>query len=197
MKTTDKKKAFIEGLKTVSEKRSDERQLGELQRRAAPDASQNLAKGSLDKDALTVKGDMKSADVSNNMKQATMSGDDHVKKIADIRMKNKLRSSFKAAAESGDKSMMDQLRKVAGNLKKGASGGLKAIPVVGALGALMGADDASAAIPGLDTADSAGMSAGAENQMLAEYDATKDYNNSQAKKDRLAALAKLAKSRKE
>jgi len=41
------------------------------------------------------------------------------------------------------------------------------------------------------------MSAGAENQMLAEYDATKDYNNSQAKKDRLAALAKLAKSRKE
>jgi len=193
MKTTDKKKAFIEGLKAVSEKRADERQLGEMQRRAAPDASQNLAKGSLDSDALTVKGDMKSADVSNNMRQATMSGDDHVKKIADIRMKNKLRSSFKAAAESGDKSMMDQLRKVAGNLKKGASGGLKAIPVVGALGALMGA----AAIPGLDTADSAGMSAGAENQMLAEYDATKDYNNSQAKKDRLAALAKLAKSRKE
>jgi hypothetical protein len=86
---------------------------------------------------------------------------------------------------------MDQLKQAAMKMKKGASGGLKAIPVVGALGALMGAEDASAAIPGLDTADSAGMSASDENQMLAEYNAKQNYKNSQASRDRMKALKKL------
>ena len=190
MKTTDEKKAFIEGLKRVTEKRADDRQLGELKKRAVPDMSMNLAKGDLDRDTLKVKQMNPSSDVSNNTKQSVLSGDD-------FEMKNKLRATFKQAAQAGDKSTMDKLRKIAMGLKKGASSGLKAIPVVGALGALMGAEDASAAIPGLDTADSAGMSAEAENQMLAEYNAKKNYQNSQAKQDKMKALAKLAKIREQ
>jgi hypothetical protein len=58
----------------------------------------------------------------------------------------------------------------------------------------MGAEDASAAVPILDSADSAGMSPEDENTMMAEIQAKKDYGNSPAAADRMAALEKLKKN---
>lgn len=76
---------------------------------------------------------------------------------------------------------------------KALSKGVKGIPVIGALASLAMAEDASAAVPVLDSAESAGMSPEAENQMMAEIQARKDYGKSQARMDALANLAKLRK----
>lgn len=198
-------------LKALAKRRLETLDSSQKARISTPDRSMNLAKGSLDKDVLKASGGSMSAEVSEPIVKLK-SGTDKIdtKQIQSITpteefvekaklrsLKGDLKSSFKAAAERGDKPMMDQLRQIASKMGSGAKSGLKAIPLVGAAAALMGSEDASAAIPGLDTADSAGMSAGAENQMLAEYDANKNYQNSQAKQDRMAALAKLAKMREQ
>jgi hypothetical protein len=79
-------------------------------------------------------------------------------------------------------------------LKKGGSKLLSGIPIVGSLAALAGAEDASAAVPILDSAESAGMSPEAENQFIAEQKARNDYMRSPAAMDRMAALEKLKKN---
>jgi hypothetical protein len=92
----------------------------------------------------------------------------------------------------GKSNVGDSLRRGIKPLAKG----LKAIPIIGTLAALAGSEDASAAIPGLDSAESAGMSGADENMMMAEIQGRKDYDESQAaedaKKNKLAVLAKLA-----
>ena len=68
------------------------------------------------------------------------------------------------------------------------------VPVVGALASAAMSEDASAAVPFLGDAEGVGMSAQDENAMLNEYDARRDYDNSQASKDaRKAALMKITK----
>ena len=90
----------------------------------------------------------------------------------------------------GKSNVGDSLRRGIKPLAKG----LKMLPIVGALGGLLGAENASAAVPILDSADSAGMSAEDENTMMAEIQAKKDYSNSPAAADRIAALEKLKKN---
>mgnify|MGYP003660449669 CR=1 FL=1 len=110
----------------------------------------------------------------------------------------------KGKEEVGDTLDYRDLRKQMSSGKKaitkGLTKGLKSLPVIGSLAALATSGDASAAIPGLDSAESAGMSGEAENKMMAEIKAKKDYGNSQAsadsKKAKVAALAKLSKSKK-
>jgi hypothetical protein len=115
----------------------------------------------------------------------------------------------KPAEVIGDTLDYGKLRKEMGTIRKAAPStnslragikpltkGLKSIPVIGTLAALAGSEDASAAIPGLDSAESAGMSGADENQMMAEIQGRKDYAGSQAaedaKRNKLAVLAKLA-----
>ena len=93
--------------------------------------------------------------------QKQISGDDFVKKIANAR-----------AAKAAGKKL------------------LGAIPVVGALASAAMSEDASAAIPLLDEADSVGMSAQEENAMLNEYNARRDYDMSQARQDALKAISR-------
>lgn len=96
------------------------------------------------------------------------------------------------------KEMMNKGKgRVGDSLRRGIkplSKGLKMLPIVGSLAGLMGAEDASAAVPMLDSADSAGMSPEDENTMMAEIQARKDYGNSPAAADRMAALEKLKKN---
>ena len=84
-----------------------------------------------------------------------------------------------------NKMKKDMMKKssVGDSLRRGIkplSKGLKMLPIVGSLAGLMGAEDASAAVPILDSADSAGMSPEDENTMMAEIQAKKDYGNSPA-----------------
>lgn len=86
-----------------------------------------------------------------------------------------------------------------GSLRQGLkplAKGLKALPIIGTIAALASSEDASAAIPGLDSAESAGMSGADENMMMAEIQGRKDYGESQAaedvKRNKMAILAKLA-----
>jgi len=91
------------------------------------------------------------------------------------------------------KELKEQFKKMNKGLKKG----LRSVPVLGSLAALATAEDASAAVPILGEAEAAGMSPEAENMMIAESDAMKAYDQSQARRDRLAALANLLKSGQE
>jgi hypothetical protein len=209
----DDKKLMLEALGNVVDRNRDKREKNYYAKKAGPDTSQNLTKGDLDKEVLRVKSDAsgiippeertvvgKTSKIDTvGQVQPQTTGVDFAKKQADLNMKQQLKSSFKAAADAGDKDMMNKLRQIAGKMQKGASKGLKALPIVGTLAGMAGAvssNDASAGIPILDTADSVGMSASAEDQMLAETQAKIDYENSQAKRDKQAALAKLLKLRK-
>ena len=200
----EKKDNFLNAL---AKKRLETIDSSQKARIGTPDRSMNLAKGSLDKDVLKASGGSMSADVSEPIVKLK-SGTDKIdtKQIQSITpteefaekaklrsLKGDLKSSFKAAAEAGDHQMMGKLRQIASKFGKT---GLKSIPLIGgvAAAALGGAEDASAAIPILDSADSVGMSAADENVMLAETEGRMNYEDSQAKKDRLVALAKLAKS---
>lgn len=98
---------------------------------------------------------------------------------------------YKRQMMKGGKEILRDSRKGIKSLSKG----LKSIPIIGALASLMSAEDASAAVPILDSADAVGMSPQDENVMMGEIQAQKDYGNSQSHQDRLAALAKLAKMR--
>jgi len=199
------KKIFLQALGNMAEKRKAEKfnTFGGV----VPDLeSQNLAKGALDKEVMSVKGSDLGRDVSEartivaggpdaiDTKQVAKTTDigDFAKRQKDLDLQQRLKSSFKAAAASGDDEMMDKLRKIASKVGKTASKGLKALPIVGGAASLMmSPEDASAAIPGLDSADNVGMSAADENQMLAETQSRIDYGNSQATIDKLARLAAL------
>ena len=76
---------------------------------------------------------------------------------------------------------------------KALSKGLKMVPVIGALAAGLGSEDASAAVPILGDAEAAGMSSEAEDQFIAEQKARNNYLKSPAAADRMAALEKLRK----
>ncbi len=206
MKTTDEKKAFLQGLENLTKKRTDERQRGYLDKKSSIDKSSNLAKGDLDKDVMKVKGsgvpDMTPEKIkvgkmdkidTMGEKVPVISGDEFVNKQRSLE-KQRMLEKFKKAAESGDTKMMNSLREKAGLFMKAGSKGLKALPIIGTLASLAGASDASAAIPLLDTADSVGMSPEDENQLIAETQGRMDYQDSPAKRDRIAALAKLLKS---
>ncbi len=200
----DETKTKMQALKNIVEQRRNEAQKSRIN---ASDRSMNLAKGDLDKDVFKVSGGSLSPDVSEPVTKIRTGTDvvdtkqiqklsnsgDFEKRMKDLDLKQKLKSSFKAAAESGDDQMMDKLRKIASKMGTGARTGLKSVPLIGgvAAAALGGAEDASAAIPVLDSADSVGMSSQDENQMISEIKAKNNYEKSQARKD---ALAKLAKS---
>lgn len=70
---------------------------------------------------------------------------------------------------------------------------LKGLPVLGAAGAALLSQDASAAVPLLSEADDVGESIEEERQMLAEDKARKAYSKSPAHQDRLSALRGLLK----
>lgn len=198
----EKKKKFLEALGNVVEKnRSTQTYTGP----GSDINSRNLAKGTLDQDTLTVEGDKLGRDltpekqivrggnpvIDTNQVAKTTNINDHYKMRKDLDLKQKLKSSFKAAADAGDTVRMDQLRTIA---KKFAPG-FKALPLVGSLAGLMGSEDASAGIPILDSAEGVGMSAKDENAMIADTMAKVNYDKSQAREDRLKALAKLVESR--
>jgi hypothetical protein len=182
MKTTDERKAFEEALRNLREKRKEDKILS----RVEPDRSVNLAKGDLDKEALTVKGGTDKIS-SLGEPQKVISGDEFLAKQRELE-KQRMIKQFKKAAEMGDTKGMEALRRKAMDF---AGKGLKALPIVGAVGSALMADEASAAVPVLGEADSAGMSAQDENQMMAEIQARKDYGQSQAAQDKMDALKKL------
>lgn len=64
-----------------------------------------------------------------------------------------------------------------------------ALPIVGGLAAAGISEDASAAIPVLDQAESVGMPVEEERQMFAERDAQVNYDNSQARRDALKKIS--------
>lgn len=182
-------------------KLEDRRQKKYLAQKAKPDTSRNHVRGLLNDDVLFVKSDtskditpekMKIAGKANGIKGASeripvLSGEE-------FKTKGNLRATMRDAVKRGDKSTISKLQDIARKLGKGASKGLKSVPILGALASLATAEDASAAIPLLDTADSVGMSPEDENQFLAETQGRMDYQDSPARQDRLAALAKLLKS---
>jgi len=198
----DRKKLQMQALQNLLDKNKDQRQKTEFARRAGPDRSQNLAKGTLDQDVLKVKQGSSIIPPEAKTKFGTT---EKINTIGDVQpqisgedfaLKNRLRSSMKAAIASGDENMMASLRKVAGKLSGVAGKGLKALPIIGGLASAVGSENAAAAIPGLDSADSVGMSSADESQMIAETQGKIDYSQSQAAKDKQAALAKLLKSSK-
>ena len=83
-----------------------------------------------------------------------------------------------------------QLRK---QMSKMGRKGLKALPLVGPMMGLMGAEDASAALPILGDAESAGQSPEVEMDFLGRAKGMQDYAGSQARQDKLRKLAELKK----
>lgn len=160
----------------------------------------NLAKGQLDKDTFRVKGDPSMADVSDKpvrvntgTEKIDTKGVKPIKSGKEFELHNNLRATMKDAIKRGDTETIGKLQQIAKKVGRGITKGAKVIPGIGALAALVGAEDASASVPILDSAESAGMSPEDENQLIAERQAQKDYGQSQAAKDRLTALAKLSK----
>ena len=78
-------------------------------------------------------------------------------------------------------------------LRKAAMKGLKSVPLIGTAASLLTAEDAAAALPVLDSAESAGMSAQDEDMMMSEIQGRKEYEKSQARRD--AILRKLKNMR--
>jgi hypothetical protein len=204
----EKRKLMLEAMKNLSEKSKQEKQQRFIDRAAIDrEGSKNLAKGALDKESFKVKGYDAPIEESTVVRganpkikgpeaQKITSGKEFAQRQLDLDLKQRLKSSFKAAAEAGDKDMMAKLRAIAQKVGKGAKTGLKMLPVVGGVAAAAMSDDAAAGVPLLGDAEAAGMSAGDENQMMAEIQARKDYDDSQAARDKRAksmALAKLAK----
>jgi len=185
------KKLRMEALNNVVNRRKQQRQDDYIKAKSSPDKSMNLAKGTLDKDVLTVKSSAP-ADVTpevtkvrgtqkiNTMGEAQdlISGKDFTSKINDIKLKGDLKATMEDAIKRGDHTMMNKLKQVATKFSKNAGKGLKSIPILGSaigLASAIGSDDASAAIPILDSAESLGPQKGSldyrlENGMLTEED---------------------------
>ena len=170
-----KKKKMLEAMAKLKEEREFKRSSDEMARRAGPDKSKNIAKGSLDKDTLVARGGMSGKDMTpsktvvgktDNLtpdmsKQSIISGDDFLSKQREAE-KSSLMRRFKKAADMGDKKTMEKLKDeamgFAKKFKKIGKTGLKSIPLIGGLASLAMSENASASdvIPGLDMADSAG-----------------------------------------
>ena len=204
----EKRKAMLQAMENLAEKGREEKMQRHINKGKIDMAgSQNLAKGALDKETFRVPGFEAPIEESTIVRganpaiqgpeaQSLTSGKDFAKRQAALDINQRLKSSFKAAAEAGDKDMMAKLRAIAQKVGKGAKTGLKMLPIVGGIAAAGMSGDAAAAIPLLGDADAAGMSSGDENQMMAEIQARKDYEDSPAARDKRAkalALAKLAK----
>ena len=153
-------KADPERAKRLQEEAVD-RKIADIRKRESTPVIQDSSLST--KDVWKVKGGTDKINTKEIQKQ--LSGDDFTKKIADIR-----------AAKAASKGLGKKL--------------LGAIPIVGALASAAMSEDASAAIPLLDEAESVGMSAADENQMLNDYNARRNYDKSQARKDALEALLK-------
>ena len=93
-----------------------------------------------------------------------------------------------------NKSAIDWLRKNKGKYLKGVKSFAGAIPIFGTgLAAILSPEDASAAIPILDQAESVGETPEMENMLIAESQARKDYQQSPAARD-AANYRKLQKT---
>jgi hypothetical protein len=176
------RKIKLQAMRNLREKRKEDKVLNRVQ----PDLSQNLAKGDLDKEVLTVKGGTDKISTLGE-KQPLISGDEFAAKQREIEKQRMIRQ-YKKAIEMGDTKGMESLKRKAMQFAGKAAKGL---PVVGAIAAGLGSEDASAAVPVLGDAESAGMSPQDENMMMAEIQAQKDYGQSQAAQDKMEALKKL------
>ena len=190
MKTTDEKKAFLEGLTRVRDKNLDRRQkdlLGGAKRDL--ERSKNLPMqrgGDLNKDVLRASGGSMSPDVSepvtrysaksmpDDAKQ-TLKGTDvidtkevqkisnpmeRVNKVEDFRLNQNLKATMKDALEKGDTDTVDKLMRYARKFGKGATKGLKALPLIGGIAAAVSSGDVSAAVPILGDAENLGPQEG-------------------------------------
>lgn len=199
----DKKQLFLDAMSNLVEKRKGEREMAKFDRPV--DKSMNLAKGSLDSDVLPVKSsgveDLTPAktvvgktDKLNTVGDVVERTDikDFSNKMKNLGLKQDLKATMADAIKRGDNQMIDKLKMVAKKMGKGATTGLKAFPLIGGLVAAAASGDASAAIPVLGDADSVGMSPEQENMFIKEIEAKNNYMKSQAHKDRLEALKRLA-----
>lgn len=91
----------------------------------------------------------------------------------------------------GDTLDYKQLRKQMSKMGKAAGRGLKMIPIIGSAAALLGSEDASAAIPGLDQAESLGPAPGSLEARLEDGTITPEEREELRKQ----ALANFAKYR--
>ena len=194
----ERKKKLLAALGTIVDNKKTPQPFGQV----VPDLkSQNLAKGALDQETFKVKSGGLGRDVTPE-RQMIKGGNpaidtkqvakktnikDFSKMQKDLDLKHSLTSSFKVAAEAGDKQTMDKLRRIAKKFAKGASTGLKTIPILGAAVGLLGSEDASAGVPILNAAEGVGMSASDENAMIADIRARINAQNSQSHRDRQAA----------
>lgn len=155
----------------------------------------NLARGQLDKDVLKVKGNQDMANVTEPHMRMNVgtdkidtkemanitSGENFGNRMKELDTKQRLKSTFKAAAEAGDTDLMDKLRKIASKVGKAS----KALPVIGAIAAGFNTQDASAAVPVLGAADNLGPQEGTLEADLESGNMTEDKMKEMA---RLMAL---------
>lgn len=145
MKTADEKKAFLQGLQNIKDRRLDERQRGLIEgNRRDLERSKNLARGQLDKDVLKVSRGPQDTLLNDPVKkisggkdyvdpgtrvggtdkidtkqvQKLKSGEQFQKDIADKQAKSKLRKHARALAEAGDTKGLQDLIKKYGNIGK-------------------------------------------------------------------------------
>jgi hypothetical protein len=163
------KKTLLEQLAEKNQIKRDSKILN----RANLDTSDNFARGMLDKDVFLAKGSSIDPNVSEPRVRIKGTAPDKI----DTKEIKKIMSAD------------DWSKKIA--MKRAALKAAKGLPVIGAIAAGLGSQDASAAVPVLGDAESAGMSSEDENMMMAEIQAQKDYRRSQASQDRMEALKKL------
>ena len=175
----NKKQLFLDAMDNVVNKRKDKREKDYFSKKVMPDKSQNLAKGALDDDLLSVKSSGK-ADITPERikvgktdkldllgeKQDIIKADDHMKKVKDFQMKGRLKETMKGAIKRGDTDMISKLKMIGKGLSKGARTGLKAFPLIGGIMAAVSSGDASAAIPILGDADNLGPAPGSLERKL-------------------------------
>lgn len=198
----ERKKLFLEALGNVAEKRKADRDAARFSRDL--DKSQNLAKGALDKETMSIKGKMEDltperikvgkTDKIDKLGEVVPKTDikDFSKRMKDLSMKQDLKATMRDAISRGDDDMIRKLQKIGKGLSKGASKGLKAFPLIGGVLGAIASGDASAAIPVLGDVEGAGMSPEDEAMFIAEQEAKSNYMKSQAHRDRLNALKKLS-----
>lgn len=131
--------------------------------------------------------DMMDSEFFNRETNKTVSPEYREAKVEAFRKARRMLKDKPVEEAVGDTLDYRQLRKQMGKIGRK---GLKSIPVIGAAASLLGAEDASAALPILGDAESAGETPEQEDMMLAEAKAMKDYNMSDAKKDAIMNLKK-------
>lgn len=187
------KKLKMQALANVVNKRKQQRQDDYLKAKAAPDKSMNLAKGQLDQDVFRVKGPEGPANltpertvVGKTEKINTFGDRQPVISGADFEMKANLRETLKDALQKGDKTMIDKVQRAMSKFGKG----MKSIPILGSaigLASAIGSEDASAAIPILDSAESLGPNKGTLDYRL-EQGMLTDEDKEQLKRESLMRM---------